>query len=146
MDKEDAERLESWVLADMLDLEREELAEHHAAVATIEAVLFARIRASGGTMLPDARWRIAIETGSRELDQNALRPLLEILPDDEVAKAFTEEHKVTSTVPAKWDGTQLNRIARAYGGEIAARIQGARKPGKERLVVERKEEATDART
>ena len=134
------ETLETGALAQTLELTRADIAEKKALVTEMEAALLARIQETGGSALMDDTWKIALEAGSPTYDLNTLLPLLEELPYDDVQKAYTKAGEKITWVDARWSGTQLNRIERAYGGSIAQRIQDARLPGAPRLVVERKKE------
>lgn len=120
---------------DLLDT-REAIATLRQKAEELEALLLAAIRQQGGKALMDSEFRIEVKDGTPTYDESDLAPLLELLPDDEVAKVYEPAHPVV--VPAKWSGTQLNRLERTYGGEIARIIKRARIPGNPKLVVERK--------
>lgn len=116
---------------------REALEEQKRAMAAIEAELLARMRANEARALPDAEFAIEMKAGTPTYDVGVLLPLMEQLPEDDLARAWVPEAQ--KVVPGHWDGGQLNRIERAYGGEIGERIRRARVPGPERVSVERKQ-------
>lgn len=132
------QEFDTHTLALALDANRQEQQALREAAQAIEAELFARIMDSGGTSLPDDDFKIELKHSSPTYDMNALTPLLEILPDDDKAKAYSPATTKVIDVPEKWSGTQLNALARRYGGEIAHRIEQAKIPGKAHLEVEPK--------
>ena len=77
-----------------------------------------------------------IKPGTPTYDIGKLMPLLEWLTAKDLERAFRKEHEETVTVGAKWQGQQLNRIEKDYGGEVAAMIQDARIPGPTSLTLE----------
>lgn len=115
---------------------REALDEQKRALAAIEAELLMRMRVNDARALLDDEFAIEMKAGAPTYDMSELAPLLEVLPADDLAKAYKAEH--TEVVAAKWDGGQLNRIERAYGGEIGERVRRARIPGADRVSVERR--------
>ena len=125
-------------LALALDANRQTQRDLREAAVMIEAELYARIQANGGSALLDDDFKIEVKHGSPSYDTNLLTPLKEELPADDLAKAYSPETTKVVVVAERWDGRQLNALERRYGGAIARRIQEARVPGNASLVVERK--------
>jgi hypothetical protein len=100
----------------------------------LRQALMERMAEEGARALPDDTYEIKIESGTPTPDDTVLRPLLELLPEEDVAKVFTEGHYEQVWVGPKWNGTQLNRI-RNYGGDIQRIVDAGRIPGPDRLTV-----------
>ena len=138
------EDFDTHTLALALEANRATQAELKEAATDIEATLFARMQEAGGIALPDEEFKIALESSTPSYDYDVLRPLLETVPADDLAKAYTPKHMVTPPqpepyeAPEKWNGSALNKLERDYGGETGKVIAAARIAGPKRLVVERR--------
>lgn len=97
-----------------------------------------RIEAAGGRELLVEGFRVALEQESQGYDYGVLFALREVLPEDDWAKVHKDKYEKTQLVPARFDGTQVRRVRRAYGGEIERIAKSAEQPGRVRVVVERK--------
>ena len=109
------------------------LEEHAASVRkqidSLRAEALARMEYRGGTALKSETRTLVLRKGTPSYDVQVLEPLREMLTAADLGKAYTPAHKREVDVPARWDGTQLNRIERQYGGAVADRIRDARIEG-----------------
>lgn len=117
-------------------LEQEAQAKEHRE--RLELEIFQCIEASGGTMLPDTRYRCEVQH-TYTYDQQALRPLLEIFNEVDLNGCFEPEHPIVEIVPDKWHTTKVLALARRYGDKAQAIVDKARIPKGRRLIFERRE-------
>lgn len=129
---------ETRTLAMALEVHQEEIAKHQTQVDAIRAELLHRIRAEGGRALMDDTFQIEVKETSGGFNPSVLVQLKELLPTEDLVKAWTPAHEETVTVPEKWDGRTLVAYARKYGGKVAEVVERARLEGRQTLVVERK--------
>jgi hypothetical protein len=138
--------IDSHTLALALEGNRQNQAELREAATAMEVTLFARMNDAGGTAIPDDDFKISLKAGTPTYELLDLIPLLELLPDSDLAKAYTKKKWVVPEAPAPywkpaaWHGGRLNDIQKAYGDEsdVGRRIIAARIPGARKLIVERK--------
>ena len=95
-----------------------------------------RLEARGGTAMQSNTVKAFLKRKSPTYDVQKLHPLIEVLHERDLVRVYAAAHKETIDVPAKWNGTQLRRIEREYGGDVAARIDDARVEGDQYLVIE----------
>ena len=123
-------------VVDAYHLLSEESRELRADLGHGRQEIFDRVKYNGGTALHSDLRVAKVKDGTPEYDLNTLAPLLEILPTYEIEKAYTKPVVRMVEDPAKWHGTQLNRIAREWGDKVAARIEQARIPTDQKVVIE----------
>ncbi len=123
----------------------EDVLHHRNVIANIQRELDSRlhevqrrIEATGGTSLPDDEIEMKLEPGSVSYDYDVLIALREALPPAEWAKVHKDSYEKMQKVPARFDGTQIRRVRRAYGGDVERIAASAETPGHVRIVVERK--------
>lgn len=97
-----------------------------------------RIEAAGAKQLAVEGFHVELKPGPVTWDVGLLTALKEQLPTwGDLDKVFTAAHETTVIIPDKWNGTQLNAVARRLGGDVAATVARARIPGVPKVVVER---------
>ena len=123
---------ESLTDTDLVD----KIADLHEARASLtvliveaEADALQRLREKAGHTLAGNTADLNLVSGRTTYDLGTLHPLLEMLTEEEITTAWTPEHM--EPVPAKWNGQQLNVIARKHGlnTPIGQRITDARIEG-----------------
>ena len=72
-------------------------------------------------------------------DNGKLAALRELLPPEEIARAYTPAHEETRQVPESWDA-RVFRSWGKYGKDVAAIIERATIPGAPRLSIKAKKE------
>ena len=112
---------------------KEQVAICANALHGLEVEALRRLQERGGTILRSAMHTVELKYGSPSYDVTRLIPILELITDDDIGKAFTPAHEVTSTVHESWNGTQLRRIEREYGGKVAETVASARVQGAPRI-------------
>jgi len=99
----------------------------------LEAEMHRRMRDRGATSIPSESWRCEIQTSAVYYDER-LVPLLEILNEPDLATCYTPAHQETVDIPAKWHMTKVKALARRYGDQATAVVDGARGVGASRLL------------
>ena len=103
----------------------------------IEHELTRRLEADDATVLAHPTHTVAITPGKPTWDYSRLAALRELLPESEIAKAYTPAHEQLISVPERWDGTKL-RTLRKFGREVAEAIDRARLEARGRLSIKAK--------
>lgn len=113
----------------------------------VENDLKRRMAEKSATTLRGSKGLARLKPSSPSYDYTQLRPLLadEMVDDKSLSKAYTPPREVTQTVPEKWNGTQLKKIEREYGGDVAATIQRARIEGEPKLAFEEIEQPKETK-
>ena len=119
---------------------KEQIENMHLALRLLEADMQRRIEATGGTALPDDAIEMKLEPGRIvSWEYNHLTPLKDgILTTDDLKACWTEARTEMVKVPEKWDGQQLNVMAKKYGDKVAGPVARADNRGDPKLVVTRK--------
>lgn len=120
-----------------------ELETWQMRLTAIRAAIMQRMEASGATELPCAPF-LATITRRASYALEALTPLLELLPEEELtaAGAYTPAHQQTITVTATWNVTKLKPFSKR-GAAIQAVIEAARIEGGPQLRIQERTAASD---
>ena len=135
----DYEHLDDAMLAEGIALMTLDLTEIQNAKGRMEQELTRRLEERGARELAHATLIVKLEYPSPTYDVAKLRPLAEIIPPEDYAKAFQPEHTKSVPMPARFDGKQLNALARKFGQPVQEVLDQARLPSAPRLVVKAKE-------
>lgn len=105
------------------------MAQLRAIGERIEYEIILRADARGAKVIFTERFTAELESNVT-YDQSRFTPLLELLPEEGVKDAYTPEHPVTQTVPAKWNTQKVIKWANKIGGKALnivaeARLEGA---------------------
>lgn len=114
----------------------DDLLERYAAMADgiraaeafkvkVEAELHQRMLARGATAIMGTHYTMEIGTKA-EYDRQALAPLKEILAEADLAECHTPARQEEVQRPDAWDIRVVLRLAKAYGNEAMAIVDGAR--------------------
>ena len=99
----------------------------------IEMELVRRMDAEGATQYPHPNYEVKL-TRAKTYDYGKLAALRELLPPEEISKAWTPAHQKLVDVPESWDF----RVARTwgrYGKDVQDVIERATIPGAPRLSI-----------
>jgi hypothetical protein len=96
------------------------------------------MRVQGATKVQHPTHDVTVAADSPSYDPGLLIPLRELVSDEDLEKVFKAAHEEVKAVGDKWNGTQLNRLEREYGGQVAETIQRARVAGREHIVIQPK--------
>ena len=131
--------LTDHALAEEILAAQERIADNESVLHALRIEVQRRIEDSGGTMLDDPDFKIELKPGPVTYDVGILVPLKEQLSEENLAKVYTSADDVRREmkVSDKWDGQQLNALARRFG-VVARIVERARIPGRPKVVVERK--------
>ena len=119
---------------------QEALAAEQRTLDEFRAEVQRRIEAAGATMLDDDEFTIELKPGPTTWDVGILVALKEQLGPTWLDKVFKPDHREIIHVPDKWDGTQLNAVARKFGGDVAETVARARIPGRPQVIVKKRGE------
>ena len=111
------------------------LVEYQKSMGRLEQEIWRRMEDRGATAIPDSAW-VCEGVTSNTYNQDAFKPLLEILNSDDLEKCFTPSHP--QIVPDKWTTQKVLVLAKRYGAEALAIVDRARLPGARRLKFEAK--------
>jgi len=134
------EHLDDAMLAEGISRMAFDLTEIQNAKGRMEQELTRRLQDRGARELAHATLIVKLAYPSPEYNTPKLRLLLgEVVSPEECAKAYKAEHTKQVSVAAKFDGQQLNVLARKYGQPVQEVLDQARLPAAPRLVVKAKE-------
>ena len=105
----------------------------------IEIVLRDRMVADDATTIADEVYDCKLRYPAARFDISKLAALREVVPGDELARAFTPAHEETRVhqVPDQWD-MRVARTFRQFGREAQDILDGARMVGTPRVRITRK--------
>ncbi len=107
------------------------------SMGRIEWELTRRMQADGAVALhhPDFDVKLAARPS---YDHGKLAALREVVPQDEINRAYVPAHEVTETVPGKWD-MRVALTFKKFGREAKAILDRARIEGAPRISIKAKE-------
>ncbi len=115
------------------------IARMSEGLGRIEYELIRRMEADGATEIPHWKFDVKLSRSS-SWDYSRLHGLRELVPEKELAKAFTPEHEETVVVRAKWDMRKALTF-KEFGREVATILEAARLLGAPRLSIKHKEDS-----
>jgi len=123
----------------------QQLEDYRRVQQQVKDVIVHRLAERNAMTLRSEQRIVKLKERSPSYALEVLAPLLEQLPTYELVKAYTPPATRVVEDRAKWSGTQLRRIEREYGGDVAAIIARARIPAPDSyLVIEAVKGGTDA--
>ena len=125
-------------LAEEVAWAQDRLAITQQTIELLRAEVQRRIEAAGGRQLAVEGFTVALVSDSPTYDYDRLIALREALEPDDWDKVHKDAYEKMTKVPAKFDGTQLRKVERDFGGHVREIIEAARIPGRSHVVVERR--------
>lgn len=127
--------------------------DKEAAIAVLEnevhyavTALTLRLQNRGALALAHPTLEVSLVYPSPTYETSKLKALAELVPPEDYAKAYQPEWVKEVPQPARFDGRQLNSLARKYGQPVREILAAAQLPSTPRLVVKAKALAVPSTT
>ena len=111
--------------------------QRHRGLA--EQELTRRLEGREALMLAHPYLQIELVYSTPSYDTAKLLALAEVIPPEDYHRAYHPEHVKEVQVAARFDGRQLNTLARRYGDPVRMILEGAKLPSNAKLVVRPKD-------
>ena len=129
-------------LAELIAAVDKDIAALQRERGLLEMELTRRLVDRGARELAHPTLEVRLDYPSPTYDVGKLRALAEIVPPEDYAKAYQPEYIKQVPVAARFDGRQLNTLARKFGTPVQGALELARLPSSPRLRITAKEVAS----